>query len=813
MDKARVRVRPIRFAFALDPHDAKALTKVFEASSAFWGGPYNFILPMFKSVPKRYREPYGKKITSSQLVEGLIEAFQPDFIVEVESGSTASVKFPLGRVISLNQLLSRDEQGRCCYGVDVRSVIADLYQKTFRFVQRHPPEAVLPVCTERSYDLLFAAIFGALPETGPIADCADHFVKALEGKRKAFLPEEYPKLLSRKYLYPLNLAGLELETRSNSWSIDSKLYYMDERSTLDLIDYWNLSALGWDIIPLPASLAPKLTTFCEEFIQKSYRPFRPPSNAYHYASFLCSPNYTQAELQTFVSSLRRPQQDPAWSAVGLDMRVPRVWEEWGRSADHAEPQTVTHSTLEVDSHLIGNGLHVSTAIPKFLENDHHASQQHACVNVLESIPGGAPVIPWDSGELAGLIHEFEYEKVWVSREGIVTTAARFFSTRFLQSPTPLNVFSAFAKSRNLKLVLSPAGNVCEQIIKALGDIRLVGIVARSAGLLQFLNSLAHENVEVESETNTKRKIRKAYAPYAKVLEIVSRNASGRSEIAKENFFNALVAKKILTVGLTLRCLECNHTSWHPLDSLRSTMNCPRCLSKLEFPSASPPRKEDWAYKVSGPFATENFAHGAYCVASTLHFLMDKILSDSTTWLPSFRLIAEQGKEAESDFGIFARPSQFSNVTSPFLILGECKSFNLFTSDDFAKARYLAELFPGAVLCFATFRETLTRTEINGLTKIVRRGRAALRTGRVRNPVLVLTGKELFSQFNFNRNLYEVYGERSQYARMAYIRRDIEELCDFAQQVHLGMESYHSWWDEKRKKQKAKRKALAESPRG
>lgn len=169
--------------------------RVFEANSVFWGGPYNFILPLFKRVPQRYKEPYRKKITAVALVKGLVEAFQPDFIVEMESGSAATLEFPHGRVIMFDQLVSRDDQGTCAYGVDVRSVIADLYDDTFRFVQRHPPETVIPSCSDPHYDLLFAALFGVLPETGPIADCAVHFLKALDGKRQTFTPAEYPTLL------------------------------------------------------------------------------------------------------------------------------------------------------------------------------------------------------------------------------------------------------------------------------------------------------------------------------------------------------------------------------------------------------------------------------------------------------------------------------------------------------------------------------------------------------------------------------------------------------------------------------------------
>jgi hypothetical protein len=465
--------------------------------------------------------------------------------------------------------------------------------------------------------------------------------------------------------------------------------------------------------------------------------------------------------------------------------------------------------VTVECHPIGSGLHVSGAIPEFLEGDRFASTQNACVNVLESVPGGAPVIPWGTGELSGLIRDLADEKVWISQEGIVTTAAAFVGSRFLRAPSPSNVFAAFANGKKLTLTMSPAGETCQQIIKAVGGLSSISIVTRSPELLHFLDSLAHENVEVESDATPPKKVRKAYAPYPKTLEVVNR-ASPAFDAAGPRLLRALVNTGVLVAGLTLRCKECNHSSWHALDSLAPSMVCPRCLCAVPFPSASPPRKEAWAYRVSGPFAAEHLAHGAYCVASTLHFLVKMIVREST-WLPSFRLTDGQGKEVEADFGMFARPGRFSHATSPLLILGECKSFNVFKSEDFERARYLAALFPGAVLCFATFRDSLNPSEVRALTRLVLRGRNSLGSGKLLNPVLVLTGKELFSQFLFNTQLHDVYGARAQHARMAYLRADIEELCDFTQQVHLGMASYHSWLEEKRRKSVARRKSAERDP--
>ena len=196
------------------------------------------------------------------------------------------------------------------------------YETTFRFVQRHPPEVVIPSSSDSRYALVYGALFGSLPDGGPVGDCADHFLEDLDGTRQSFAPADYPKLFDRKYLYPLKVAAYGLETRPNSWNIDSKLYYMDEQSPLDLIDFWNLRALGWDITPLPASLASSLTGFCEDFIERSCRPYPPPSNAYHHASFLCSPSNTQADMEAFLTNLKRPQQSGSHVAMSMDMRVP-----------------------------------------------------------------------------------------------------------------------------------------------------------------------------------------------------------------------------------------------------------------------------------------------------------------------------------------------------------------------------------------------------------------------------------------------------------------------------------------------------------
>ena len=100
------------------------------------------------------------------MLKGLVEAFQPDYLVELKPGAAASygITFPEKRILAIDDLTARDERKRCKIGTDLRSICDDLYRTAFRFVQRHPPEVVIPSPAEKRFRLLFAATFGFLPE-------------------------------------------------------------------------------------------------------------------------------------------------------------------------------------------------------------------------------------------------------------------------------------------------------------------------------------------------------------------------------------------------------------------------------------------------------------------------------------------------------------------------------------------------------------------------------------------------------------------------------------------------------------------------
>jgi|SRR5579862_2795722 len=809
MESAQVRIRPFRFAFLVEPRDTKALQKVFEMNSALWGGRYNFIIPIFKQVPARYKQEYQKPISAKAMIGGFIEAFQPDYLVETRADQIKEygIDFPAGRSTFFAELLARDQQGRCQVGVDLRSVCHDMYEEQFQFVQRHGPEVLIPHSKDPRYALLFAAMFGTFPEK---SDVGQTYINALDAKRKEFEPTEYPEIFNPKNLFPLRVTGHKLETYRNGYRRDSQLFYMDERSGWDLIEYWNYRALGWQIVPFPARLAPQLKDFAEKFIAQNHRPFPPPSNAGHATSFLCAKSESFDDMQAFVRMLKTTNQ--ANHPLSIDPRVPRLWEEWGRGADHAIPQTVTHAQKSTNAYVMGHGLHLDFQPHEFAENDPYCSRDTTTVKVIESIGSNTPVIPWNKNVAAKLTYNFGQEKTWILREGIVTVGGTYSGIEHLRMPNAFNIFSALAEASGFQLSLSPAGRVCEQIVASFGNLMSARTVLECKELLRMLDRMAHEDLEVEievpgDEPEKRKKAKKSYAPLGEV-ERVLRTTNHNDAARLDRHLANLTRSNVLRVGMVLQCDSCQNSSWFSLEELKEKLHCPRCLTEFLFPPGIPPSNA-WAYRVLGPFATSNFANGAYCVVSAMHFIEDKI-AHKTTMIPSFEMKKNGQSEFEADFGAFMNMGVHSQISTPYLLLGECKSFNRFEDKDFERAKRAAELFPGAILCFCTFNDSLEPTEVKGLKKIATVGRESLDVGLNRNPVLILTGRELFGQFHFGE-FSELYGTDSQLARHLYMGSEIRELCEFTQRLYLGMPSSHDVHQAKMRKKWAKKQAAVKAP--
>jgi hypothetical protein len=219
--------------------------------------------------------------------------------------------------------------------------------------------------------------------------------------------------------------------------------------------------------------------------------------------------------------------------------------------------------------------------------------------------------------------------------------------------------------------------------------------------------------------------------------------------------------------------------------------CPLCHKTLDAISAVDTDNQGaWHLKTAGPFSVSNYADGSYSVLLSLNlFARDHSLQ--TTPILSFKAKdVASASEIEADLGLIWQETVYGE-TQVGALFAECKSYNEFLPRDFARMRILAKRFPGAILAFCTLRRQLKPTEIRELRRIAKAGMKRWKSDQPMNPVLILTGQELFSfigaPYCWNGITIPDWAKRT---------HGLLGLCNATQAIYLGMPH----WDETRRVQ-------------
>jgi hypothetical protein len=720
----------------------------------------------------------------------MLDAFEPDYLVQVDCELPSGIDFPPERIFNIASVFSESDVK---LGLDVRDVFADLYEKEFRFKLRHPEKFLIAEPADAQSTLLSAVCFGRFPTSDKPRSTHAVYKYVFSPKVRQIDEKHFLEYFRANHNFPNRIANEELSEFWHGSRREPTIFYFDHTRLLDLIDYWNLRSLGRRVIPLPASWAANHSKECEEFIKQHFAPYRENENLMHSTSIMCSRNVKIGELQKFASTLSVPQ-----GSVMLTESYPRLWDAWDRKAGRTLRCAVEAEKRDVDGDLWNDSaLHFKPLLPTFV-NERGATNNAVCANVIEALPFSAQVIPpgLDAQKLLG---SFGKGSVWVNREGIVFASGRFVGHERWQLPTPTKVFTAWTKERGFRIDLSGAGRITNELIEAMGG-PYASFIFRHEEILRKLNEMAHGIAESELETNDgvkKPKIRGKVVSESEWRGVLLRTCENDATIA-QNHLDSLVQMGVLQPGLRFQCSECGQHTWFSINELREKLTCERCLKPVPFPKSKPPK--NWFYRAVGPYAVENYAHGGYCVALALRFFMEGFAAAS--WIPSFTIKGiSRSIEMEADFGMFWQESRFTRASEPYLIVGECKTFDMFKSSDVARMRELGKSFPGAALVFATLRKKLAQSEKKLIAKLARAGRKHLKAGRLLNPVIVLTGIELQSISNPPHCWEEAGPPYDKFARYFIGNRDdkVSELADVTQQLHLEIEPYWEWLEAKNKK--------------
>ena len=787
-----IKLRPIKLAFLVNPTDKAALLEAIQINTFLWGGMFNPIIPTFYRIPKVWQDRTLRNLNSKKILAGYLNAYDPDYVVPV--GKCADLTLDIGnrQVITSSEILDGvEEDGTPSYGIGLFEILRYFIYKELKFIRSEPLDICLPNLG-KPFRPFMASIFGYLSQNIEKI-FKEEFEEILGVKRLFCSISNFSEFLTLNKLFLRRISSLYLTPiRMRAWRRGQCIFFLDATNILDIIDYWNLRAVGWNVIPIPkqASEFKSSKRLALNFINKNFFPDRFNPQIYHNTTLLKSRSVAKRELEEFTKSLKIPPPGkPGESKIVLQHWYPRIWDEWARDKDDVECCELKARIAQHDLSDYQDKINFRTLDPEFIRPfGGHGEARFANEIEFHFYGSGellAEVIPEGNEKLVKAIGAIGPSEWRFSKKGMVYLSRHSNWSVHISLPKAEDIFLQWLKSKKWKVDLSSPGLIAKQMVKQLGGISRTSILV-SEGIISLLDKMS-EGKTIKEE-----------AFQGEISKIANQE---KFIIDPNRIIQWLIDAQIFRVGVEIQCPICRQHSWYSIKAADYELQCLKCNEMFQIPSHSP-KEIKWSYRTIGPFSLPNQAHGAYSVLLTLRFF-SQLLDGATTPIMSFKA-QKDNKEIESDLGLFFQASKFGS-TKTELIFAECKTYNHFEKEDTERMVFLADQFPGAILVFSTLQKALTEKEKRLLRPVVNRGRRYWKYERPFNPVLILTGIELFSRWKPPPQCWEdVVGKHATFAKDYMVRRDLLQLCDATQQLYLDMEPWHEWLKERWEKRRQKR---------
>ena len=760
---AYVKLRPIKLAFLVHPDDKESLLKAIEINTLLWGGMYNPIIPTYSETPLTWDDKTPENPDFQRIITGYLDNFDPNYVIPMGECSHYSVDVGCRKTINdFSDFFKSFEQHKTLnYGISIFEVLDYFFKEEFRFKQRDQREICLPIF-DSQFHLFLSSIFGRLSENFD-SFFGENFAERLEANQLECSASNYFEFLHHQRLFFLRMSQLYIDVNGDRKKC---IFFLDTDSGLDIIDYWNLRAIGWDIFPIPKQFtrSDEAKGAILDFIVRNYQFFGQ-------TSILKSRSISEDEYQLFLASFEE-------SKIVSQTWYPRIWNVSATISDIEESIRCCELTADTVERDLSNTINFKTLPPKFLTRWHktpcYANEVRWSLHDKDNIPL-AEVIPEGGGELAQFIAGAGFPEQWhLSKKSLIYLCEHSTGIINVVHPQADAIFMKWLELKGWTVELSAAGRIAKQMLLQLRGIRGADILAKK-GIIKLLDNMNRSDGKSLLEETVRSRI-----------QAIENQQSFFSQIVGDQILPQLIASKIFQLGMRIQCSVCTQSSWYSVKDADYILQCPKCLEGLSFPYT--PKEIKWAYRTIGPFSSSNQAHGAYTVLLTLRFFsIFQFQGCATTPLLSFTA-QKNGINVEADLALFFQESSFLYPKTE-LIFVECKTFKSFEEKDIERMLNLGKQFPGAFLVFATLKESLSDDEKRILKDVVNCSREDRKNKRPFNPIMILTGTELISDSQFTWSWQIAGGIRAEFARKITGPgpRVLLEFCDVTQQVYLDME--------------------------
>jgi len=168
-------------------------------------------------------------------------------------------------------------------------------------------------------------IFGDVPSEVKGAMIENH-LQLIETDRPLIDIDHYVDYFTEGSEFLRHLCGFDLTISRPSANRSDAIFLMDHTQALDIIDYWNLRAIGWRVVPIASAVdgSDKAKELAEKFITQNEGRDEDFPNVEHRVTILKGRSITQDHHMAFVNSLHR---EPEQTRI-CQLWYPPMWDEF-----------------------------------------------------------------------------------------------------------------------------------------------------------------------------------------------------------------------------------------------------------------------------------------------------------------------------------------------------------------------------------------------------------------------------------------------------------------------------------------------------
>lgn len=778
---------PIKFCFLIEPNSESKFERAIKIAFSYWGGIFSPILPLYSVLPDEFRNEYAIGYDALNYYRNTIDNFDPDIILYDNSLDVEYIKTLIGdrTLLTIENFLSDTEKGEIQYGISVLELISHIIETEFKFVRNDNLKLLLP--NTQNSGLFLKSFIGCF---------VDSFQKEISSQLKPYSYFDQPEITFENisdYFPSKNIITLDINMQEiNSfserrWYKGEGIYFLNETRLNDIINYWNLRALGWIIIPIPLSQIDNV--YFSGFIERFSELQLNKTESFSFVNFQISTTTTPEQNEKIQQKLQEVKNKIGNNLIfSFQHWFPRFWVD-DRSVLEADKVLCgkiqinsTYSQVEVQENCVK---FKTENLPFNLKHNYHLTASHK-VNLTfsyfdEYLNNAGLIYGIETIDWIRLTYSFGRNKWRLSKTGLSHYVRQEDDEVYFFIPKAKDFFQVYFSKNGNKLNETSNGRLANEVLKNIGGIR-------GSNFLRNKSSLKILGLIEDGKT----------VHYLQLVGEIKRNLDIKKNDQVNSYIKKIIENKIIEFGSILQCEVCLQHAFYIPSELKERMICAICRNNFSLPMHQPTEIK-WAYRGIGPFSKSNKVGGVITVFLTLKLFYEEFVdtSGNMSALIGFELVKNK-KTKEVDVAIMLQEKHKDSVP-PDLIFCECKTYKNFTSDDAERMIELGTEFPNSILTFATLNDELTENEKTEILRVVNHFRIGV-GHRPTNPVLILTAKELLPNES-----WEHFSEYEEDSKPYHRHSDwIGNLCQLTVKKHLNIKTWGEIQNELRQEEMKKR---------